>query len=277
MENEYGMIGALVGVAIIVVGFILVVFLGDIQEREKEKLAKIKLEIDEVKKEKSKYDVKKDTLLPLDCNKEKERIAELEIAINSEKERTKSLESALRHNLAAAAVFKDKAVKKEESSDIEKKELNSIIEELRLKLDKHETRRKPAKKRVSKYNNENTLYIAYDFNILGNKSFAEVDKIIRDMLYGYRSGTVAIKTTSVVFFDIQYTTVFRDIVLINKKGGSISLSNLISNPKYYISDIDDLYNFQKVIDGNNILAFKPEHLLPLIRKNKINFKKEKEI
>ena len=37
MENEFGMIGALVGVAIIVVGFILVVFLEDIQEREKEK------------------------------------------------------------------------------------------------------------------------------------------------------------------------------------------------------------------------------------------------
>ena len=52
MENEYGMVGALVGVAIIVVGFILVVFLRDIQERtaslnaikkrEKEKLDKIK-------------------------------------------------------------------------------------------------------------------------------------------------------------------------------------------------------------------------------------------
>lgn len=288
MENVYGMTGALVGVAIIVVGFILVVVLGkifheEIQERQKEKLAKIKLdefyqkEIDKIKKEKSKYDIREDKLLPLDCNKEKERIAELEIAINSEKERTKSLESTLRHNLATAAVFKDEAIKKEESSDIEKKELNSIVEELKLKLDKYETRRKPVKKRVSKYNNDNTLYVAYDFNILGNKSFAEVDKIIRDMLYGYRSGTVAIKTTSVVFFDIQYKTIFRDIVLINKKGGSISLSNLISNPKYYISDIDDLYNFQKVINENNTLAFTPKHLLSLVGENKINFKKEKEI
>ena len=262
MENEYGMVGALVGVAIIVVGFILVVVLGrifheEIQERQKE--------IDKIKKwsEKSKYDIKEDTLLPLDCNKEKER--------------TKSLESTLRHNLATAAVFKDEAIKKEESSDIEKKELNSIVEELKLKLDKYETRRKPVKKRVSKYNNDNTLYVAYDFNILGNKSFAEVDKIIRDMLYGYRSGTVAIKTTSVVFFDIQYKTIFRDIVLINKKGGSISLSNLISNPRYYISDIDDLYNFQKVINENNTLAFTSKHLLSLVRENKINFKKEKEI
>ena len=209
MENEFGMTGALVGVAIIVVGFILVVVLGkifheEIQEREKEKLAKIKLdefyqkEINEIKKEKSKHNTK-------------------------------------------------------------------------------EIQTKPVKKRVPKYNNENTLYIAYDFNILGNKSFAEVDKIIRDMLYGYRSGTVAIKTTSVVFFDIQYKTIFRDIVLINKKGGSISLSNLISNPKYYISDIDDLYNFQKVINENNTLAFTPKHLLSLVRENKINFKKEKEI
>ena len=206
MENEFGMIGALVGAAIIV-GLILVMFLRDIQERKKEKLDKVKLEeINEIKKE-----------------------------------------------------------------------LNSTIEEQRLKLDKCETRRKPVKKRVSKYNNDNTLYVAYDFNILGNKSFAEVDKIIRDMLYGYRSGTVAIKTTSVVFFDIQYKTIFRDIVLINKKGGSISLSNLISNPRYYISDIDDLYNFQKVINENNTLAFTSKHLLSLVRENKINFKKEKEI
>ncbi len=113
MENEYGMIGALVGAAIIVVGFILVVLLGKIllrerQEREKEKLDKVKLE---------------------------------------------------------------------ETNEI-KKELNSTIEEPKLKLDKCETLKKPVKKRVSKYNNENTLYIAYDFNILGNKSFAEVNKII---------------------------------------------------------------------------------------------------
>ncbi len=214
MENEYGMVGALVGVAIAIVGFILVVFFEEIQKSKKDKLNKIKLdefyqkEIDEIKKEKSKYDTK---------------------MCSSAKHNTKEIQA------------------------------------------------KPVKKRVSKYNNENTLYIAYNFNILGNKSFAEVDKIIRDMLYGYRSGTVAIKTTSVVFFDIQYKTIFRDIVLINKKGGSISLSNLISNPKYYISDIDNLYNFQKVINENNTLAFTPKHLLSLVRENKINFKKEKEI
>lgn len=133
MENEFRTVGALIGVAIVVVSFILVVLLGKIllkerQEREKEKLAKIKLD-----------------------KQYRERILELKEDIDLEKERTKSLESILRHNLAAAAVFKDKTVKKEESSDIEKKELNSIIEsiieELRLKLDKYETRRKPAKKK----------------------------------------------------------------------------------------------------------------------------------
>lgn len=209
MENEFVVIGTLVGVAIIVLGIILVVFLKDIQERKKEELDKVKLEeINEIEKEKSKHDT--------------------EMCSN-------------------------------------------------VKCNTKEIQTKPVKKRVPKYNNENTLYIAYDFNILGNKSFAEVDKIIRDMLYGYRSGTVAIKTTSVVFFDIQYKNSFRDIVLINKKGGSISLSTLISNPRYYISDIDDLYNFQKVINENNTLAFTPKHLLSLIRENKINFKKEKEI
>lgn len=133
MENEFRTVGALIGVAIVVVSFILVVLLGKIllkerQEREKEKLAKIKLD-----------------------KQYRERILELKEDIDLEKERTKSLESTLRHNLATAAVFKDKTVKKEESSDIEKKELNSIIEsiieELRLKLDKYETRRKPAKKK----------------------------------------------------------------------------------------------------------------------------------
>lgn len=136
---------------------------------------------------------------------------------------------------------------------------------------------KDVKKRIPKYNNKDTLYIAYDFDIQGSKSFDEVDKIIRDILYGYRCGTVALKTTSIVFFDIKYKNILRDIVLINKEGESISLSNLISNPKYYISDIDDLYNFQKVIDENNTIAFTPKYLLPLIRENKINFKKEKEI
>ena len=115
MENEYGMIGALVGVTIIVVGFILVVFLGERQKREKEKLAKIKLdefyqkEINEIKKEKSMHDTK--------------------ICSN----------------------------------------VKCITEEIQTK---------PVKKRVSKYNNENTLYIAYDFNILNNESYLDIRKKI---------------------------------------------------------------------------------------------------
>ena len=58
MENEFGMTGALVGVAIIIVGFILVVFFKETQESKKDKLNKIKLdelcqkEIDKIKKRK---------------------------------------------------------------------------------------------------------------------------------------------------------------------------------------------------------------------------------
>lgn len=247
------------------------------QEREKEKLAKIKLdefyqkEIDEIKKEKSKYDIKKDTLLPLDCNKEKERIAELEIAINSEKERIKSLESTLRHNLAAAAVFKDKAVKKEESSDIEKKELNSIIEELRLKLDKHETRRKPVKKRVSKYNNENTLYIAYDFNILNNESYLDIRKKIINLKDNTKLD--AIRTTSVIFLNSIYLDIFTDIILVKKSGVSISLRTLlVDNPSYYIEN----KNLLKKPTFDTVLIFGgATGILQQIDNGNIKFKREK--
>ena len=120
---------------------------------------------------------------------------------------------------------------------LKKKELNSIIEELRLKLDKYETRRKPAKKRVSKYNNENTLYIAYDFNILGNKSFAEVNRIIekRKMDKLAKDKFPAVKTTSVLFFNYLYTiSDFEDVILVRKNGRSISIKNLYDNPEYYI-------------------------------------------
>ena len=256
MENEYGMVGALVGVAIIVVGFILVVVLGkifheEIQERQKE--------IDKIKKwsEKSKYDIKEDTLLPLDCNKEKER--------------TKSLESTLRHNLTTAAVFKDEAVKKEESSDIEKKELDSIIEELRLKLDKYETRRKPAKKRVSKYNNENTLYIAYDFNILNNESYLDIRKKIINLKDNTKLD--AIRTTSVIFFSSIYLDIFTDIILVKKSGVSISLRTLlIDNPSYYIES----KNLLKKPTFDTLLIFgSATDILKQIDNGNIKFKREK--
>ena len=166
MENEYGMIGALVGVAIIVVGFILVVFFREIQEREKEKLAKIKLEIDEVKKEKSIHDTK--------------------ICSN-------------------------------------------------VKCNTKENQTKPVKKRISKYNNENTLYIAYDFNILNNESYLDIRKKIINLKDNARLD--AIRTTSVIFFNSIYLDIFTDIILIKKSGVSISLRTLlIDNPSYYIKN-----------------------------------------
>ena len=259
MENEYGMFGALVGVTIAIIGFILVVFLRDIQERtaslnaikkrEKEKLDKIK-ELSEMYQE---------------------RILELKKAINLEKERTKSLESTLKHNLATAAVFKDEAVKKEESSDIEKKELNSIIEELRLKLDKYETRRKPIKKRVSKYNNENTLYVAYDFNILNNESYLD----IRNKIINLKDNTKldAIRTTSVIFLDIKYLDIFTDIILVKKSGVSISLRTLlIDNPGYYIKN----KNLLKKPTFDTVLIFgSATDILKQIDNGSIKFKREK--
>ena len=173
MENEFGMTAALVGVTVIIVGFILVVFL---QEREKEKLDKVKLDefyqkkIDEVKtwatKEKSKYDAKM-------C-------------------------SSVKHNT---------------------KEIQT----------------KPVKKRVSKYNNENTLYIAYDFNILNNESYLDIRKKIINLKDNTKLD--AIRTTSVIFFNSIYLDIFTDIILVKKSGVSISLRTLlIDNPSYYIEN-----------------------------------------
>ena len=256
MENEFRTFGALIGVAIVVVSFILVVLLGKIllkerQEREKEKLAKIKLD-----------------------KQYRERILELKKDIDLEKERTKSLESTLRHNLATAAVFKDEAVKKEESSDIEKKELNSIIEELRLKLNKYETRRKPVKKRVSKYNNENTLYIAYDFNILNNESYLDIRKKIINL--NDNTKLDATRTTSVIFLDIKYLDIFTDIILVKKSGASISLRTLlIDNPSYYVKDENLLRLITKPRFNTGLVFGTATDVLKQIDNDNIKFKREK--
>ena len=253
MENEFRTVGALIGVAIVVVSFILVVLLGKIllkerQEREKEKLAKIKLD-----------------------KQYRERILELKEDIDLEKERTKSLESTLRHNLATAAVFKDEAIKKEESSDIEKKELNSVIEELRLKLDKYEARKKPVKKRGSKYNNENTLYIAYDFNILNNESYLDVKKKIINLKDNTKLD--AIRTTSVIFFNSIYLDIFTDIILVRKSGASISLRTLlVDNPSYYIKN----KNLLKKPTFDIVLIFGgATDILKQIDNGNIKFRREK--
>ena len=214
MENEFGMTGALVGVAIIVVGFILVVVLGKIfhEERQKDKLNKIKLDefyqkkIDEVKtwatKEKSKYDAKM-------C-------------------------SSVKHNT---------------------KEIQT----------------KPVKKRESKYNNENTLYIAYDFNILNNESYLDSGKKIINLKDNTKLD--AIRTTSVIFFNSIYLDIFTDIILVKKSGVSISLRTLlIDNPSYYIEN----KNLLKKPTFDTVLIFgSATDILKQIDNGNIKFKKEK--
>ena len=64
-----------------------------------------------------------------------------------------------------------------------------------------EIQTKPIKKRVSKYNNENTLYIAYDFNILNNESYLDIRKKIINLKDNTKLD--AIRTTSVIFLDIK--------------------------------------------------------------------------
>ena len=203
MENEYGMIGALVGVTIIVVGFILVVFLGERQEKEKEKLAKIKLEeINEIKKEKSMHDTK--------------------ICSN----------------------------------------VKCITEEIQTK---------PVKKRVSKYNNENTLYIAYDFNILNNESYLDIRKKIINLKDNTKLD--AIRTTSVIFFNSIYLDIFTDIILIKKSGVSISLKTLlVDNPSYYIKN----KNLLKKPTFDTVLVLgSATDILRQIENGNIKFKREK--
>ena len=201
MENEYGMVGALVGATAIIVGLILVVFFKERRERKKEKLDKVKLE---------------------------------------------------------------------ETNEI-KKELNSTIEEPKLKLDKCETLKKPVKKRVSKYNNENTLYIAYDFNILNNESYLDIRKKITNLKDNTKLD--AIRTTSVIFFNSIYLDVFTDIILIKKSGVSISLRTLlIDNPSYYIKN----KNLLKKPTFDTVLVFgSATDILKQIDNGNIKFKREK--
>ena len=201
MENEYGMIGTLVGATAIIVGLILVVFFKERRERKKEKLDKVKLE---------------------------------------------------------------------ETNEI-KKELNSTIEEPKLKLDKCETLKKPVKKRVSKYNNENTLYIAYDFNILNNESYLDIRKKITNLKDNTKLD--AIRTTSVIFFNSIYLDVFTDIILIKKSGVSISLRTLlIENPGYYIKN----KNLLKKPTFDTVLIFgSATDILKQIDNGNIKFKREK--
>ena len=188
MENEFGMIGALVGAAIIA-GLILVIFLLEIQ----------------IRKEKSKYNAK--------------------------------ICSSAKHNA---------------------KEIQT----------------KPVKKRVSKYNNENTLYIAYDFNILNNESYLDIRKKIANLKDDTKLD--AIRTTSVVFLDSIYLDIFTDIILIKKSGVSISLRTLlIDNPSYYVKDENLLRLITKPRFDTGLRFGSATDILKQIDNGNIKFKREK--
>lgn len=175
---------------------------------------------------------------------------------------------------------RDKVAELEESNSIEKENLINTIEELKLKLIECEikvleklTEIKPKPKpRVSKYNKPNTLYIAYDFNISGNQSYAKVIKQIANA--ANNKIRPAIKTTSIVFFNYLYTSVFEDIVLVKKNGSSISIKKLHDNPEYYIDKKLSLFN---IVSNNKEILTDLNYLLTRIADNEIKFVKEKEL
>lgn len=168
---------------------------------------------------------------------------------------------------------KDKLIELENSNSVEKEDLNNTIEELKLKLLKYENKTKPiSKPRLNKYNKPNTLYIAYDFNISGNQSYAKVAKHI--LTADNNEIRPAIKTTSIVFFNYLYTSVFKDIILIKKNGSSISIKKLYDNPKYYIDEKLSLFN---VVLNNKEVLIDLSYILAKIANNEIKFVKEKEL
>lgn len=147
-----------------------------------------------------------------------------------------------------------------------------------LELEKDSLANKPckpkpiSKPRVSKYDKPNTLYIAYDFNISGNQSYA---KIINHIVNAANNEIrPAIKTTSIVFFNYLYTPVFEDIILVKKNGASISLAKLYDSPGYYINRKLSLFNI--VLNDRKVLA-DLNYLLARIVDNEIKFVKEKEL
>lgn len=168
---------------------------------------------------------------------------------------------------------RDKVAELEKSNSIEKEDLNNTIEELKFKLFKYENKTKPiTKPRVNKYNKPNTLYIAYDFNISGNQSYA---KIIKNIINVANNETrPAIKTTSIVFFNYLYTSVFEDIILVKKNGASISIKKLHDNPEYYIDKKLSLFN--TILNNREVLT-DLDYILARIVDNEIKFVKEKEL
>lgn len=176
-------------------------------------------------------------------------------------------------------------------SEFIRKESKKLLEELEiekernfklkmeLQLEKDNLANKPckpkpiSKPRVSKYNKPNTLYIAYDFNISGNQSYAKVIKHIVNA--ANNEIRPAVKTTSIVFFNFLYTSVFEDIILIKKNGTSISIKKLYNNPEYYI-DKDNSF-FGIIFHNRGEVLNNLDHLLVRIMDNTIKFVKEKDI
>lgn len=175
---------------------------------------------------------------------------------------------------------RDKVVELEKSNSVEKEDLNNTVEELKLKLTGYQAKEKLAelkpkpKPRVDRYNNPNTLYIAYDFNMSGNQSYAKVRKHILDATsYAVRP---AIKTTSIIFFNRFCLPAFKDVILVKKNGATISINKLYNNPEYYIKESKLL----DVVKIDKSVFFSPDslkYLLSYIASNKIKFVKEKEL
>ena len=80
--------------------------------------------------------------------------------------------------IARYTVYKDKKKQEEKKEEICGFEPNGSLDKNNKEETSKEEKKITTPKRKSRYNKDNVLYIAYDFNILGNKSFAEVNRII---------------------------------------------------------------------------------------------------
>lgn len=190
--------------------------------------------------------------------------------------------------IAMYIICKDEEEQEEKKEEICGFEPNGSLNKNNKEKTSKEEKKITTPKRKSRYNKDNVLYIAYDFNILGNKSFAEINKIIekRKIDKLTKDNFPAVRTTSVLFFNYSYAgSDFEDVILVRKNGSSISIKNLYDNPGYYIPK-----KYQKGFSLNNCVypeGFSLEYdeegmnnvsgLMHAIYAGFIRFKKEKEI
>lgn len=184
------------------------------------------------------------------------------------------LEDLKREEAKALKLREDLILEYDKSSSLElsSQHQRAVIEVLKEKLTKYENKPKP-KPRVKKYNKPNTLYIAYDFNISGNQSYAKVRQHIKNAKTS-NDDYPAVKTTSIMFFNYMNTLVFEDILLVKKNGASISIKKLHSNPEYYIGKNTSLFS---IISNNKKALDDLNFVLNSISKNEIKFVKEEEL